>query len=254
MIDQLVEQIEARHAEAQAAMSDPAVIGDRKRLAEAGRRYRTLEPAARLAEEGRRAQDDLAGAQELLDEGGEDAEVREMLDSARTRIAELEEEIRLAMVETDPNDDKDVIVEIRAGAGGDEAGLWAGDLFKMLTRYAERRGYKTDTMAAMATASSAWSGSRVVSFCSCMPGHMSARTQPRVRLRPAALMSSNEMPAISGTPTMRVATRRYQAGSPTGAKTKIATTMTISRKLVPQRGCRRLYRAARSGTRSSSAS
>jgi len=147
VIESLVEQIEARHAEAQAAMSDPQVIGDRKRLAEAGRRFRTLEPAARLAEEWRRAQDDLAGAQELLDEG-EDPEVREMLETARARIGELEEEIRLAMVETDPNDDKDVIVEIRAGAGGDEAGLWAGDLYRMLTRYAERRGYKTDTMAA----------------------------------------------------------------------------------------------------------
>src|SRR3954465_8671931 len=128
-------------------MSDPEVIGDRKRLAEAGRGYRPLEPAARLAEEWRRAQDDLAGAQELLDED-EDPEVREMLETARGRIAELEEEIRLAMVETDPNDEKDVIVEIRAGAGGDEAGLWAGDLYRMLTRYAERRGYRADTMAA----------------------------------------------------------------------------------------------------------
>jgi peptide chain release factor 1 len=147
VIESLVEQIEVRHAEAQAAMSDPEVIGDRKRLAEAGRRYRTLEPAAKLAEEWRRTQDDLAGAQELLDED-EDPEVRGMLETARTRIAELEEEIRLAMVETDPNDDKDVIVEVRAGAGGDEAGLWAGDLYRMLTKYAERRGYRTDTMAA----------------------------------------------------------------------------------------------------------
>jgi len=148
MIEQLVDQIEARHAEAQQAMSDPEVIGDRHRLAEAGRQFRSLEPAAKLAEEWRRARDDLAGAKELLDEGEEDPEVREMLETARARIAELEEEIRLAMVETDPNDDKDVIVEIRAGAGGDEAGLWAGDLYRMLTKYAERRGYKTDTMAA----------------------------------------------------------------------------------------------------------
>jgi len=63
-------------------------------------------------------------------------------------MEELEEEIRLAMVERDPNDDKDVIVEIRAGAGGDEAGLWAGDLYRMLTRYAERRGFKTETLGA----------------------------------------------------------------------------------------------------------
>ena len=148
MIESLVEQIEARHAEAQAAMSDPEVIGDRRRLADAGRQFRTLEPAARLAEEWRHACDDLAGARELMDEGEDDPEVREMAEAARARIAELEEEIRLAMVETDPNDEKDVIVEIRAGAGGDEAGLWAGDLYRMFTRYAERLGYKTDTMAA----------------------------------------------------------------------------------------------------------
>ena len=129
-------------------MSDPAVIGDRQRYAEAGRLYNQLAPAAKLAEEWRRAQDDAAGAQELLAEDGEDPELREMLETARARSAELEEEIRLAMVERDPSDDKDVIVEIRAGAGGEEAGLWAGDLYRMLTRYAERRGFKTETMSA----------------------------------------------------------------------------------------------------------
>ena len=144
----LVEQIEARHAHAQAQMSDPAVIGDRLRYAEAGRLYNQLAPAARLAEEWRRTQDDAAGAEELLAEDGEDPELREMLETARARSAELEEEIRLAMVERDPSDEKNVIVEIRGGAGGDEAGLWAGDLYRMLTRYAERRGFKTDTMSA----------------------------------------------------------------------------------------------------------
>ena len=74
--------------------------------------------------------------------------MREMLEASRARSAELEEEIRLAMVERDPADDKNVIVEIRGGAGGEEAGLWAGDLFRMLTRYAERRGFKTETMSA----------------------------------------------------------------------------------------------------------
>jgi peptide chain release factor 1 len=148
MIEQLVEQIEARYADAQRQMSDPEVIGDRHRLADAGRSLRQLEPAAKLAEEWRRARDDAAGARELLDEGEDDQELRELLDSSRERIAGLEDEIRLAMVESDPNDDKDVIVEIRAGAGGDEASLWAGDLYRMLTRYAEKLGYKTDTMGA----------------------------------------------------------------------------------------------------------
>ena len=86
--------------------------------------------------------------QELLAEGGEDPELREMLETARARSAELEEEIRLAMVERDPADDKNVIVEIRGGAGGEEAGLWAGDLYRMFTRYAERRGFKTETLSA----------------------------------------------------------------------------------------------------------
>src|SRR5215216_3265736 len=148
MIESLVEQIEARHADVQAQMADPEVIGDRRRYAEAGRLYNQLAPAAKLAEEWRRAQDDAAGAQELLAENGEDLELRELLDSARARSAELEEEIRLAMVERDPSDDKNVIVEIRAGAGGDEAGLWAGDLYRMYQRYAERLGYKAETMAA----------------------------------------------------------------------------------------------------------
>jgi peptide chain release factor 1 len=127
-------------------MADPEVIGDRARLAEAGRAYRDLEPAAKLAEEWRRAADDAAGARELLDEGADDPEVRELLETARRRMEELEEEIRLAMLERDPNDDKNVIVEIRAGAGGDEASIWAGDLYRMLSRYAERRGFKVEPL------------------------------------------------------------------------------------------------------------
>jgi peptide chain release factor 1 len=145
MIEQLVETIESRFADVQRQMSDPEVIGDRKRYAEAGRRFAELERAARLAEAWRRAVDDEAGARELLDED-EDPEVRDMLRAARERIEELEEEIRLAMVERDPNDEKNVIVEIRAGAGGDEAGLWAADLFRMLSRYAERRGFKPEPL------------------------------------------------------------------------------------------------------------
>ena len=74
--------------------------------------------------------------------------MRAELNDARARIERLEEEIRLAMVERDPNDDKNVIVEIRGGAGGDEASIWAGDLFRMYQRYAERLGYKSETMEA----------------------------------------------------------------------------------------------------------
>jgi peptide chain release factor 1 len=148
MIESLVQQIESRHADVQAQMSDPQVIGDRRRYAEAGRAFNQLAPAAKLAAEWRLAQSDAAGAEELLAEDGDDPEVREMVRDARERMERLGEEIRLAMVERDPNDDKNVIVEIRAGAGGDEAALWAGDLYRMFTRYAERRGFQTETLAA----------------------------------------------------------------------------------------------------------
>ena len=148
MIESLVDQIEARYAEVSDQMSDPAVIADRQRYADAGRQFNQLAPAARLAEDWRRAVSDAEGAQELIDEGADDPELRDELRDARARIEELEEAIRLAMVETDPNDDKNVIVEVRGGAGGDEAGLWAGDLYRMLTRYAERLGFQTETMDA----------------------------------------------------------------------------------------------------------
>ncbi|PZS07225.1 MAG: peptide chain release factor 1 [Solirubrobacterales bacterium] len=147
MIDELVSQIEARFSELERELSDPAVISDRERFTAAGRAYSELGPAARLAAEYRRAFDDAAGARELLDEGGEDPELRALLESSRRRIEALEEEIRLAMVERDPNDDKNVIIEIRPGAGGEEAGLWAGDLYRMLTRYAERRGFTMETLS-----------------------------------------------------------------------------------------------------------
>jgi peptide chain release factor 1 len=151
MIEKLVEQIESRFSELSGQMADPEVIGDRERYAEVGRAYRQLEPAHELAREYRKAADDAAGARELIDEDGDDPELRELLKTSEARLGELEEEIRLAMVERDPNDDKNVIVEIRAGTGGDEAALFAGDLFKMLTRYAERRGYSVEVLSQSAS-------------------------------------------------------------------------------------------------------
>jgi len=147
MIDELVARIEARFGELQDELSDPAVIADRERFTAASRAYRELEPAAKLATEYRRVVDDYEGARDLLAEDGDDPELRALLESSRARIDTLEEEIRLAMVERDPNDDKNVIVEIRPGAGGDEAGLWAGDLYRMLSRYAERRGFTVEPLS-----------------------------------------------------------------------------------------------------------
>ena len=146
MIDDLVAQIERRYAELQGQMSDPAVINDRERYAEVGREYSKIERANDLAVEYRHAADDAAGARELLSEG-EDPELRDLLQRSEQRIEELTEEIRLAMVETDPADERDVIVEVRSGTGGDEASLFAGDLFRMLVRYAERRKFKVEELS-----------------------------------------------------------------------------------------------------------
>ena len=146
MIEQLVNQIEERFADLEREMSDPDVIADRERYADVGREYRDLEPAHRLAARWRTLNDDLEGARELLADGDDD-ELRRVVAEAPAQLEELAEEIRLAMVERDPNDDKNVLVEIRAGAGGDEAALFAGDLYKMLTRYAEERGFATEAIS-----------------------------------------------------------------------------------------------------------
>jgi peptide chain release factor 1 len=147
VIDSLVEQIEARFTELEAQMSDPEVIGNRERYAEVGREYRELQPAHGLAGEYRVLKDDLEGARELLAEDGDDPELRKLVEESPPRLEQLEEEIRLAMVERDPNDAKNVLIEIRAGTGGDEAALFAGDLYKMLTRYAEERGFSTEVLS-----------------------------------------------------------------------------------------------------------
>src|SRR6188472_2334822 len=146
MIEQLVDQIETRFAELEAQMSDPEVISDRARYAGVGREYRELQPASELAGQWRTLRDDLEGARELLAEGA-DEELQRVVDEAPEKLEALEEEIRLAMVERDPNDAKNVIVEIRAGTGGDEAALFAGDLYKMLTRYADERGFATEVLS-----------------------------------------------------------------------------------------------------------
>jgi peptide chain release factor 1 len=147
MIQKLADQIERRFAELERDMSDPDVIADRERYAEVGREYRRISPAHELVTEYRKLSDDLESARELLEEEESDEELRGVIDEAPLRLSELEEEIRLAMVEADPNDEKNVIVEIRAGAGGDEAAIFAGDLHKMLTRYATERGFSTATLS-----------------------------------------------------------------------------------------------------------
>jgi peptide chain release factor 1 len=137
-IDALVEDLERSYADAQERMNDPDLYSDRNAAADAGRRLKELEGPHKLAVEWREASGDLEAARELGDS--------DLVAEYEAEVQRLEEELKLALVERDPNDAKDVVVEIRQGAGGDEAALWAGDLFRMLTRYAERRGFKWETL------------------------------------------------------------------------------------------------------------
>jgi peptide chain release factor 1 len=138
-IDKLVEELERSYADAQERMSDPAVFSDRNAAAGAGRRLKDLEEPYRLAQEWRQAAEDLEAARA-------DPELADLASELASEAERLESDLKLALVERDPNDSKDVIVEIRGAAGGDEAAIWAGDLFRMLTRYAERRGFKWEML------------------------------------------------------------------------------------------------------------
>src|SRR5437660_9686032 len=139
VMQDLVEEVERSFAETQERLSDPSVYNDHREAAEVGRRLKELEAAHRLAQEWRSAADDLEAARG-------DGDLRELVPELEERVDRLEQDLKLALVESDPADRKDVIVEIRQAAGGDEAALWAGDVFRMLTRYAERRGFKWEQL------------------------------------------------------------------------------------------------------------
>jgi peptide chain release factor 1 len=133
-LDELVAELERSYTEAQERMSDPAVYNDHREAAEVGRRLKELEGPHKLAQQWQQARADLEAARG-------DAELAEMVPDYEAEVKRLEEELRLSLAERDPADEKDVIVEVRGGEGGEEAKLWAGDLARILQRYAERRGF-----------------------------------------------------------------------------------------------------------------
>jgi peptide chain release factor 1 len=138
-IEQLIDDLERSYREVQERMSDPSVYNDRREAADVGRRLKDLEEPYRLAQEWRATTADAEAATE-------DPDLRELLPELQERLTGIEEELKLALVETDPADRKDVIVEVRQGVGGDEAALWAAEILRMLQRYAERRGFKTEEL------------------------------------------------------------------------------------------------------------
>jgi peptide chain release factor 1 len=138
-MDELVDELERSYRETQERLSDPSVYNDHREAADVGRRLKELEGPYKLAQEWRLIHDDLEAARA-------DADLKELAPELEERLASVEEELKLALVESDPADRKDVIVEVRQGVGGDEAALWAADIFRMLTRYAERRGFTVEQL------------------------------------------------------------------------------------------------------------
>ena len=141
VLDDLVSELERSYAETQERMADPAVYNDHREAAEVGRRLKELEGPYKLALAWQQARADLDAARS-------DSELAEMVADYETEVSRLEEALRLSLAERDPADEKDVIVEVRGGEGGEEAKLWAGDLARILQRYAERRGFAWEQLEA----------------------------------------------------------------------------------------------------------
>ena len=139
-LEALVDELERSYRETQERLNDPAVYSDHREAAELGRRLKDLEGPSKLAREWRELHADLEAARA-------DGDLRELVPELEQRLAAVEDELKLALVEADPADRKDVIVEVRQGVGGDEAALWAGDVFRMLTRFAERRGFSWEQLS-----------------------------------------------------------------------------------------------------------
>ncbi len=144
-IDRLVQQVERTRVELEQALADPELTGDQVRYAEVGRRYAVLSDAFGLAATYRDAQARAEEARELLDEA-DDPEVRDLLREAEAELEQIPPRLRDAMLEPDPDDDRDTIVEIRAAAGGDEAALFARDLLEVYVKYAESQGLRAELL------------------------------------------------------------------------------------------------------------
>lgn len=149
-IETKLEQVRERFDEVTAAMSDPAVFDDPDHYTELTKEHSDLKDLVEDYNEWKNIKNQIQGNSELIDDG-EDAEITEMAkmenEELKPRLEDLEEEIKLKLIPKDPDDSKNVIVELRAGTGGDEAAIFVGDLFDMYRRYSEKRGWKLNILS-----------------------------------------------------------------------------------------------------------
>ena len=145
-----LESLVERYEEVQHLLGDPDVIGDQDKFRALSREYSQLEEVTKCFQAYQQAQEDLVAAEEMADE--DDEEMREMaleeIKEAKGAIERLSDELQILLLPKDPNDERNCFLEIRAGAGGDEAGIFAGDLFRMYSKYAEKQGWRIEVMSA----------------------------------------------------------------------------------------------------------
>jgi peptide chain release factor 1 len=148
MLDRL-QYVKQRFDEISDLIIQPDVISDQKRYVQLNQEYKTLKGLVEKRDEYIRLTQNIAEANEIIQDGS-DAEMVEMakmeLEDAKQRMPELEEEIKFMLIPKDAEDAKNVMVEVRAGTGGDEASIFAGDLFRMYTKYCEGRGWRTSVV------------------------------------------------------------------------------------------------------------
>jgi len=146
-----VTEIEEKYAALTGQLADPEILRDQQRYTEISKAHSEIDSAYRLAVAYREARSSLAEVEAMLEESGLDPDMKDFLveekSAARAKLEDLEQGIRVAVLEKDPRDDKNAIVEVRAGAGGDEAALFAAELQRMIMRYAERLRFKTEILS-----------------------------------------------------------------------------------------------------------
>ncbi|MGC2583776.1 MAG: PCRF domain-containing protein, partial [Acidobacteriaceae bacterium] len=144
-----LEQIEARYQNLGAQMADPEVLGDHAQYQKIAKQHRDLEPVVEKFREYRQVKTGIADARAMLSES--DAEIRAMAQEELTQLEarepQIEEDLKLLLLPKDPNDEKNVVVEIRAGTGGDEASLFAAEIFRMYVRFAEQHRWKVEILS-----------------------------------------------------------------------------------------------------------
>ncbi|CAH0540869.1 peptide chain release factor 1 [Vibrio marisflavi] len=145
-----LETLVERYEEVQHLLGDPDIIGDQDKFRSLSKEYSQLEEVTKCFQAYQQAQEDLTAAEEMAQE--DDAEMREMaleeIKDAKESIIRLNDELQILLLPKDPNDERNCFLEIRAGAGGDEAGIFAGDLFRMYSRFAEKKGWRIEVMSA----------------------------------------------------------------------------------------------------------